>query len=164
MPLKPTRPILDALCLRVKHSEKAAKEEGKELEILEKIKKTLDDGKMISQTDLSEKEKAIIKHLNFLTIKAVIYLINSRGTDDELGALKSLPDNTIPLDLKLELECTELSMEELKELKLKSRMDVLIKTCYKILDLINNYSVVHECESKMVLDALATVMHQVEAS
>jgi len=119
----------------------AQREGNKEVEILEKIKKSLNEEKTISQTDLSEKEKAIIKHLNFLTIKPVIYLINSRGTDDELKALKSLPENTIPLDLKLELEATELSREELKELKIKSRVDILIKTCYKILDLITFYTI-----------------------
>lgn len=124
-----------------KHLQKASKEGNKELDILGKIKKTLNNGKMISQIDLNEKEKEIIKHLNFLTIKPVIYLINSRGTDDELKAMKSLPENTIPLDLKLELEVSELSAEELKELKLKSRMDVLIKTCYRILDLITFYTI-----------------------
>jgi GTP-binding protein YchF len=124
-----------------KHSEKAEKESGRELAILEKTKKVLNDGKMISQIDLSENEKETIKHLNFLTIKPVIYLINSRETNDELEAMKSLPENIIPLDLKLELECSELSVEELEELKLKSRMDVLIKTCYKILDLITFYTI-----------------------
>jgi len=122
-----------------KHSKKI--ENPKEAEILEKIKKALNDGKMISQINLNEKEKTMIKHLNFLTIKPVIYLINSRGTNDELEAMKSLPENTIPLDLKLELETSELSAEELKELKLQSRMDVLIKTCYKILDLITFYTI-----------------------
>ncbi len=117
------------------------KEGNKEVEILEKIKKSLNEEKTISQIDLSENEKETIKHLNFLTIKPVIYLINSRGTDNELEALKSLPENTIPLDLKLELETIELSPEELKELKLKSRMDILIKTCYKILDLITFYTI-----------------------
>ena len=110
-------------------------------ETLKKIEQALNQGKLISQIELTEKEKEIIKPLNFLTIKLVIYLINSRGTDDELEALKSLPENTIPLDLKLELEAAELSPEELKELKLKSRIDVLIKTCYKILDLITFYTI-----------------------
>jgi hypothetical protein len=114
---------------------------GGELEVLEKTKKTLEIAKMISQIDLGEKEKMIIKHLNFLTIKPVIYLINSRGTDEELRALKSLPENTIPLDLKIELECSELSPEELKELKLFPRLDILIKTCYKILNLITFYTI-----------------------
>ena len=113
----------------------------KELEILKKIKKCLNDGKMISQIDLDEKWKESIKHLGFLTIKPVIYLINSRGTDKELEMLKSLPENTIPLDLKMELELSELSSEELEELKLKPRIDVLIKTCYKILDLITFYTI-----------------------
>ncbi|MFZ5559420.1 MAG: redox-regulated ATPase YchF [Patescibacteria group bacterium] len=117
------------------------KEAKKELEVLTKIKKSLNEGKMISQINLGQKEKDLINHLNFLTIKPTIYLINSRGTDKELEMLKSLPENTIPLDLKLELELSELSSEELEELKLTSRIGVLIKTCYKILDLITFYTI-----------------------
>lgn len=117
------------------------KEAKKELEIITKIKNSLKMAKTVSQLDLSEKEKELIKHLNFLTAKTLIYLINSRGTDRELEMLKSLPDNTIPLDLKLELELSELSTEELEELKLKPRIDVMIKTCYKILDLITFYTI-----------------------
>ena len=116
-------------------------EKQKEEIIPKKIKDALNQGKLISQIKLTEREKETIKHLNFLTNKPVIYLINSRGTDDELTALKSLPENTIPLDLKLELECTELSPGELKELNLKSRLDVLIKTCYKILNLVTFYTI-----------------------
>jgi len=117
------------------------KEAKKELEVLTKIKKSLNSGKMISQINLDEKEKELINHLNFLTIKPVIYLINSRETDKELELLKTLPDNTIPLDLKLELEISEFSSEELEELKLTPRIGVLIKTCYKILDLITFYTI-----------------------
>jgi hypothetical protein len=117
------------------------KEAKKESELVIKIKNNLNEGKMISQLNLDEKEKESIKHLGFLTIKPVIYLINSRGTDEELEMLKTLPDNTIPLDLKMELELSELSQEELEELKLKPRIDVLIKTCYKILDLITFYTI-----------------------
>jgi len=117
------------------------KQAKKEFEVLTKIKKSLNEGKLISQLDLNEKEKELIKHLGFLTLKPVIYLINSRETDKELEMLKSLPDNTIPLDLKLELEISELSSDELGELKLKPRIDVLIRTCYKILDLITFYTI-----------------------
>jgi len=113
----------------------------KESEVLEKIKKSLNKETMISQVDLTEKEKEIIKYLNLLTIKPTIYLVNSRDTNDELEALKSLPENTIPLDLKLESEVSELSIEELAELKIKSRIEVLIKTCYKILNLITFYTI-----------------------
>jgi GTP-binding protein YchF len=109
--------------------------------VLAKIKQALNQGKLISQIELTNKEKESIKELNLLTIKPVIYLINSKGTDSELEAMKSLPENTIPLDLKLELESAELSAEELKELKIKSRINVLIRTCYRILDLITFYTI-----------------------
>ena len=117
------------------------KESKKELEIIAKIKKSLNEERLISQMNLDQREKELIKHLNLLTIKPVIYLINSRGTDKELELIKSLPDNTIPLDLKLELELSELGPEELNELKMNPRINVLIKTCYKILDLITFYTI-----------------------
>ncbi len=117
------------------------KKSEKELEVLEKITEALDTGKMISETNLTSEQKKVIKHLNLLTIKPTIYLINSHNTDDELAALKSLPENTLPLDLKLEMEANELSPEELKELDIESRIDVLIKTCYKILNLVTFYTI-----------------------
>ena len=126
---------------KIEKETKTDKEAIKESQLLEKIQKHLNQGKMISQTDLDEKEKQIIKHLNFLTIKPAIYLINSKGTDDEIEAMKSLPENTIPLDTKMELEYSELTPEELEELKIRSRMDILIKTCYKILNLISFYTI-----------------------
>jgi GTP-binding protein YchF len=119
----------------------AKKEAKKELEIITKIKKSLNEGRLISQMNLGQKEKEPIEHLSLLTTKPVIYLINSRGTDKELELIKTLPDNTIPLDLKLELELSELGPEELDELKINPRIDVLIKTCYKILDLITFYTI-----------------------
>lgn len=113
----------------------------KEIEVLEKISKELDTGKLIREIDLNSEEKKTIKHLNLLTIKPTIYLINSHDSDKELIALKSLPENTLPLDLKLEMETRELSPEELKELDIESRIDVLIKTCYKILNLVTFYTI-----------------------
>jgi len=115
----------------------------KDLETIEKhdvskeIKDTLDQGKLLSEL----KNLESVKELNLLTVKPVIYLINSKGTDDELQAIKSLPDNTIGLDLKLELEYSDLNEQELEELKIKTRLDVLIKTSYKLLDLITFYTI-----------------------
>jgi GTP-binding protein YchF len=118
-----------------------AKEKNRELETLQKIKKELNAGKLISNIGLDEKEKELIKHLNLLTIKPVIYILNIRENNDYSQLLKSLPENSLPIDLKIELECTELSPQELAEMNLKSRIDVLIKTCYKILDLVSFYTI-----------------------
>ncbi|MFH1308756.1 MAG: redox-regulated ATPase YchF [Patescibacteria group bacterium] len=110
----------------------------KENEILQETEKQLNNYEFIT---LDEKQKQTIKHLNLLTIKPMIYLINSKGEDHELQALKTLPENTIPLDLKLELEYSELTLEEQQELKIKQRLDVLIKTSYKLLNLISFYTI-----------------------
>lgn len=112
-----------------------------ELEILKKIQQSLNEGKLMSSLKLDEKEKELIKHLNLLTVKPVIYILNIRENNDYSQLLKSLPENSLPIDLKIELECTELSPQELTEMNLKSRIDVLIKTCYKILDLVSFYTI-----------------------
>ena len=116
------------------------KDKIKESEILSKIRNSINEENPISIIKLDEKEKEVIKHLNFLTIKPVIYILNTKD-DDSSEELKSLPENTLPVDLKIELECTELSQKELKELGLKSRLDILIKTCYKILNLVTFYTI-----------------------
>lgn len=124
-----------------KEAKSGIKEKNRELETLKKIKKELNEGKLTSSIDLEDKEQELIKHLNLLTIKSIIYILNIRENNDYSQLLKSLPENTLPIDLKIELECTELSPKELKELNLKSRLDVLIKTCYKILNLITFYTI-----------------------
>ncbi len=117
------------------------KEKIRELETLQKIKEKLNVGYSISNINLEKGNKELVEHLNLLTIKPVIYILNIRENNDYSQLLKSLPENSLPIDLKIELECTELSPQELTEMNLKSRIDVLIKTCYKILDLVSFYTI-----------------------
>jgi len=124
-----------------KEARAGIKERIKELEIIQKIKRELNDGNPISSMELDEKEKEAIRPLSLLTIKPVIYILNIKEGSDYSQYSKSLPENSLPIDLKIELECTELSSKELKELNLKSRLDVLIKTCYKILNLVSFYTI-----------------------
>ena len=124
-----------------KEARAGIKEKVQESDVLKKIKDNLSSGKPISALDWDNKEKELIKHLNFLTIKPVIYVLNIKESEDCSSLLKSLPENTLPIDLKIEVECTELSPKELTELGLKSRLDILIKTCYKILNLVTFYTI-----------------------
>ncbi len=117
------------------------KEKIQETATLKKIQQELNRGKLVSNISLNDKEKELIKHLNLLTAKPVIYILNIRENTDYSEILKSLPENSLPIDLKIELECTDLSPQELKDLNLKSRIDVLIKTCYKILNLVTFYTI-----------------------
>jgi len=126
---------------KVRKEAKSDKKSIQELQTLEKIDKELNRGILVFNINLSKQEKETIEHLNLLTTKPVIHLLNIREDTDYLDILKILPDNTLPIDLKIEMEYSELSSEELKELNLKSRLDVLIKTCYKILNLITFYTI-----------------------
>jgi len=82
--------------------------------------------------------KQLIKELGLLTTKKMIHVLNISGND-------SIPDsnleNTISLDLKLEVEISELSKEEAEEIGAPtSNLNELIKECYKALDLITFYT------------------------
>ncbi len=129
---------LEKIAKDVKSNDKDAIQES---ETLKKISEELNKENAISNINLNDKEKKLIKHLNLLTIKPVIYILNIKENEEDAQMLKSLPENTLPIDLKMELECTELSPKELGELHLKSRLDVLIKTCYKILNLLTFYTI-----------------------
>ncbi len=117
------------------------KEKIKEQEVLNKIKQELNNKIMISQLELTDKQKDTIKHLNLLTIKPNIYILNTKENQDTSEMLNSLPNNTLPLDLKIESEYSDLKPQELKELSLESRLSVLVKTCYKVLDLVTFYTI-----------------------
>jgi len=119
------------------------KEAVRKIEVLKKIKKGLEEKKKIIELSFSDEENLLIKEFQFLTQKPVIYLINIAGEQALKPELKHLA-----LDLKLEEEVSELSEEELKELKLASQLDQLIKACYTVLDLITFYTIVGGKEAR----------------
>jgi len=82
--------------------------------------------------DLEGREKE-----NLLSKKPIIYLLNTNGKSQyQPPKVKHLVMN-----LKDELEMTELSDSEKKELGLQSQLDQLILACYNILDLITFFTV-----------------------
>ena len=111
----------------------------KEKELLIKIKTSLENNKLLNSLDLDIEEKKIIKSLNLLTIKPIIYLYNI--SEDDIAKDLGLPDNAIAICAKTESELAELpeveAQEYLQELGIKaSGLDNLITTSYKLLDLI----------------------------
>ncbi|MBU2214416.1 redox-regulated ATPase YchF [Patescibacteria group bacterium] len=107
--------------------------------ILEKIVQSLSDGLAVREIDLSDEEKELIKDLCFLTIKPIIYVLN---TDEEMQEIEIKWDGkVIKINAMLEAEIASLSeseqVEYIKELGLKqSGLDQLIKQAYEILGLI----------------------------
>lgn len=139
--------ILSDLDTLVKHLEKIiTKMKGsydkllnKEKKVLEKARELLENNKLLNSIDWDEEEFKILKQLNLLSIKPIIYLYNI--SEDDINKDLNLPENTISICAKLESDLADLSEKEakeyLKELGIKkSGLDNLINTSYKLLDLI----------------------------
>ena len=85
----------------------------------------------LEMKDLESKEKE-----NLLSKKPVIYVFNvSNGYETGSDPV------SLNINLKLEVEISELSEEEKKELGFESQLDQLILSCYNILNLITFYTV-----------------------
>ncbi len=126
------------------------KEAIAEKEIFEKIREELDDGKLIIQylkenaEKLDEKALSIINQIQFLTAKPIIYLLNSKGEElpkDLLAEIEKQNFSYLTMDAKENLEISELSQEEKKELGIKeTNLNDLIKKSYQILNLITFFT------------------------
>ena len=56
-----------------------SKEAKAEAAVLDKVMPVLEEGKLASETNLSEEEKDAIKHLHLLTMKKMLYVLNKRS-------------------------------------------------------------------------------------
>ncbi len=115
------------------------KEQIKEKNLLDKLKKCLDNNHLVSQLELTEEENKIVKQLNLLTIKPIIYLYNV--AEEDLSKDLKLDDNSLSVCAKVEADLADLNEQEAKEYLTelgikKSGLDNLITTSYKLLNLI----------------------------
>ncbi len=112
----------------------------KQLEVVEKIKSTLESGHLANETqDLAEilKEengKTIVREMQLLTMKPFLYVFNVSDIDQKLDDFLESKGH-VKLDIKIEEELLEMSEEEKKELELKSNIDSLIVAAYNLLGL-----------------------------
>lgn len=128
---------------RLDRASKEAKAGGKDVlaqkQVLEKIRDLLAAGKAVREFEGKAEELLLLKSLNLLTAKPIIYVLNTNE-----GGEPELPDangEVLRLNVKLEEEIANLPEDEqaeyIKELGLKeSGLDKLIRTSYKLLHLI----------------------------
>ncbi len=113
------------------------KEEVRKSETLEKVKDQISQGSLVSEIDLTDREKMEIKEYQLLTTKLIIYILNTNGKTEFSKPLF----NHLLINLKDEEEFLDLSDEEQKELGFQSQLDKVILACYNILDLITFFTV-----------------------
>lgn len=105
---------------------------------------TLAQGKMASSVELTDDEKAVVRDVNLLTNKPILYIVNvdeKSAADPTWKSPLGTSRLTIPVSVKVESEIVEMSAEDqnifLEELGLKqSGLDRLIAKCYELLNLI----------------------------
>jgi len=117
------------------------KEAVKEAAVLNKAKDLLDKGVVLSEADISDEEKDILKNLCLLTLKNRIYLFNGSEADAPPEVKSIFEKNNWPylvLDVLTEFEAAGITQEERLSFGLagESGLDALIKKCYEILGLI----------------------------
>jgi hypothetical protein len=109
-----------------------------QLVVLEKIQKTLEEGKLANETtlDLSEENTfLIVRELSLLTMKPFLYAFNVSDTNQKMSP-ELENKNHVKLDIKIEEELLEMSAQEAQELEIQSNLDQLILKAYEILGLI----------------------------
>lgn len=123
-----------------------------EADILQRLKKTLEGGMPARSCELTEEEADIIKEVNLLTDKKVIYAANmseddlAGGTNEYLEIISGIAakegSEVLPVSARIEEEISALDSEEkqafLSEMGITaSGLDRLIEKSYKLLGLIS---------------------------
>ena len=158
---------MDVLERKLSRSIKALKGDKslqKEIDVLEKIKTSLENEICVRSMELSDEEKDVIRDISLLTAKPVIYATNVSEEDFVDGIEKNQyvkmveeiakKENSLvlPISAKIESEIAELDEEEkaafLDELGIhESGLDRLVKASYSLLGLIS-YITSGELETK----------------
>ncbi len=146
---------LETVNKRIDRAAKLSKGDKKyldEVEIFEKIKKCLEDGKPARTLSLSDEEKEMVKDAFLLTMKKVLYIANI--SEDDIGKdeneyvkkvreyAKAEDSEVIPLCVKIEEELSGLEGEDKKEMLEalgldESGLDKVIKASYDLLGLMS---------------------------
>lgn len=146
--------ILERRIDRTKKAMKGDKSLATELELLERVKAALEDGKPARSLSYTKEEMDIMREISLISLKPVLYAANVAEDDfakgiennkfvkavEELAASEG--SEVMPVSAKIEEEIAQLDGEEkqmfLSELGMsESGLDRLIKASYKLLGLIS---------------------------
>lgn len=136
---------------KVEKNLKADKSYLKEFELLERIENVLEEGNPARSIKLDEEEELMIKEMQLLTRKPIIYVANI--DEESIGSKNDMVDKleeyaktenakVIPLSVKIEEEISSLNDDEKKEMLEamgleESGLDKLIVASYDILGLMS---------------------------
>ena len=146
--------IIDRRIDRTKKAMKGDKSLAAEVELLERVKVAMEEGKPARSLEYTEDELAIIKDVALISMKPVLYAANvseddfSKGIENNkyVNAVKELAEKEhseiMPVSARIEEEISQLDNDEkamfLQELGMQeSGLDRLIKASYKLLGLIS---------------------------
>ena len=133
---------LDSAESEVRGNKPGAKEE---VAVLGKIKPLLEQGKILSETSLNDDEKKIVGHLQLLTMKPRLYVLNGGEAEIDPAILETFKNNNwsyIIIDILGENEGEGLTPQEKKDFDLPNgdNLNLLIKKSYELLNLITFFS------------------------
>ena len=146
--------IIDRRIDRTKKAMKGDKSLAAEVELLERVKAAMEEGKPARSLEYTEDELAIIKDVALISMKPVLYAANvseddfSKGIENNkyVNAVKELAEKEhseiMPVSARIEEEISQLDNDEkamfLQELGMEeSGLDRLITASYKLLGLIS---------------------------
>lgn len=144
---------IDKRLEKAKKNLKADKKYQAEIDVLEKLKTALEDGKTARSIQLTEDENELIKDAFLLTMKPTLYIANvseeqlaDSDNDENVKKVKELAAKenaeVIPLCIKIEEELSKIDENEKKEMLemlglTESGLDKVIKSSYDLLGLMS---------------------------
>lgn len=137
-----------AIVRQQKRAKGGDKEAKFEVEVLEKLRPTLDEGKMLRSLELSKEELAAVAYLNLLTLKPTMYIANVSEDGFEnnphLDAVRAIAAKenavVVPVCAAIESELAEMDVEERDEFMAdlgltEPGLDRVIRAGYELLNL-----------------------------
>jgi len=121
------------------------KEAIREMEVLLKTKKFLEEGRILSEQQWEEDDLKVVNPYHLLTMKPRLYLLNGRDEEVPSEIIEKLKKNNWPfliIDVLTEFEAVGLTKEERGALglPLETELDSLIKKAYETLGLITFFT------------------------